>query len=211
MSFAATHIAPEGGLRAWATPGTAEPLAVAIDPGVPLQVTDWSGAWAQIVCDNGWTAWVDGRLLLPVHGPGPAPAPASPPAPAPIAAPIPARPRHLAVDGFVGATLSLVAIFVPWIRIDGADPVNATDLPVGVLVDSLRGFDLALLVLALAVALCVPRPAPRLAAAAGLTAVAALFALQVDPKALLGPGVLVVLAGAAAGAPFQLRQGTPGS
>ena len=97
------------------------------------------------------------------------------------------------------------------VRAAGIDSVNATDLPVGILVDSFRGFALALLVVPLALALCVPRPGARPAAAAALVGVAGLFVFQVDPKGLLGPGVLVVLAGAAAGAPFQLRQGTPGS
>ena len=200
MTFAPTHVAPQGGLGAWATADASQPPVATIDPAVPMQVTEWSGAWAHIVCENGWTAWVDGRLLLPAPAPD-----------APTSAISTRRPPALPVDGCIGAALAVAAIFVPWVRAAGIDSVNATDLPVGVLVDSLRGFDLALLVVPLALALCVPRPGARLAAAATLAAVAGLFVFQVDPKGLLGPGVLVVLAGAASGAPFQLRQGTPGS
>jgi hypothetical protein len=61
-----THTTPPAGLSAWPTPaGTA--AGTHLDGGLPVQVVARSGDWAQVVAGNGWTGWVDGRLLI---GPG---------------------------------------------------------------------------------------------------------------------------------------------
>jgi SH3-like domain-containing protein len=46
-------------------PSSDRSVAVPIDAGVPVQVVERSGDWARIVTSNGWTAWVDGRRLVP--------------------------------------------------------------------------------------------------------------------------------------------------
>jgi hypothetical protein len=62
----ATHTTPPGGLDAWPTPsGTAS--STHLDGGLPVQVVARTGDWAEVVAGNGWTGWVDGRLLV---GPG---------------------------------------------------------------------------------------------------------------------------------------------
>jgi hypothetical protein len=61
--WAPTHIVPATGLDAWKEPdATAAPVAK-LDATLPVQVTEQLGAWAHVVCSNGWAAWVDGRLL----------------------------------------------------------------------------------------------------------------------------------------------------
>ncbi|WP_405719082.1 hypothetical protein OG607_04550 [Streptomyces sp. NBC_01537] len=74
--FRPTHVAPAAGLPAWAAPGDARPSA-RLDPLLPVQLLDRRGDWGHIVCSNGWSAWVDGRLLVTVpQGPPAAPGPA---------------------------------------------------------------------------------------------------------------------------------------
>ncbi|MFB7663146.1 hypothetical protein ACFC1R_04245 [Kitasatospora sp. NPDC056138] len=70
-AFRPTHVVPEDGLPTWAGPDPSRPSA-RLDPLLPVRLTDTSGNWARIVCANGWSAWVDGRLLvaLPNRPPG---------------------------------------------------------------------------------------------------------------------------------------------
>ncbi|MFX0579928.1 SH3 domain-containing protein [Nocardia nepalensis] len=65
-----THLVPEGGLDAWAAPDPSLGPITSIDPGVELQILGRAGDWAHIACNNGWTAWVDGRLIRPLARPG---------------------------------------------------------------------------------------------------------------------------------------------
>jgi hypothetical protein len=58
-----THVAPPGGLTTWSLPDPTSPPSQPIDAGVPVQVVERQGDWARVECSNGWTAWVDGRLL----------------------------------------------------------------------------------------------------------------------------------------------------
>jgi hypothetical protein len=58
-------MAPEEGLRTWATADTSQPTA-AIPAGLEVQVAEREGEWARIVCSNGWSGWVDGRQLIDV-------------------------------------------------------------------------------------------------------------------------------------------------
>ncbi|GAA2240718.1 MULTISPECIES: hypothetical protein [Kitasatospora] len=69
--FRPTHVVPEDGLPTWAGPDASRPSA-RLDPLLPVRLADTSGDWARIVCANGWSAWVDGRLLvtLPHRPPG---------------------------------------------------------------------------------------------------------------------------------------------
>lgn len=64
-TFRPTHVAPAAGLPAWAAPGDARPAA-RLDPLLPLRLTGRRGDWGHILCSNGWSAWVDARLLVAV-------------------------------------------------------------------------------------------------------------------------------------------------
>jgi hypothetical protein len=61
--WAPTHSVPPQGMRAWAAPDPAGPVVANLAPGLPIQVTEVRGAWARVVCSNGWTGWVDGRII----------------------------------------------------------------------------------------------------------------------------------------------------
>ncbi|MGW1541592.1 hypothetical protein ACWCPM_15380 [Streptomyces sp. NPDC002309] len=75
--FLATHVIPADGLAAWEVPDVSRPT-VPLDALLPVQLLERRGDWARIMCCNGWSAWVDGRLLVPV--PQPPPESAAPPA-----------------------------------------------------------------------------------------------------------------------------------
>ncbi|MFI8962860.1 hypothetical protein ACIGO8_12135 [Streptomyces sp. NPDC053493] len=69
--FRPTHVVPRDGLPAWEAPDPALPTAP-LDAFLPVQLLDRVGDWGQVLCSNGWSAWVDARLLVSV--------PADPPA-----------------------------------------------------------------------------------------------------------------------------------
>ena len=64
-----THLVPDSGMSAWATPDPNGPPVARIDPRVELRLLERSGAWAHIVCVNGWSGWVDGRAIQPLPNP----------------------------------------------------------------------------------------------------------------------------------------------
>jgi len=64
--WAATHLVPEGGLDAWEKPDPSLQPVAELAEGLEVQVTERTGDWAHIVCDNGWAAWTDGRELVEV-------------------------------------------------------------------------------------------------------------------------------------------------
>jgi hypothetical protein len=70
--FRPTHVVPPRGLPAWEAPDPARPTAP-LDAFLPVALAERSGDWGRIVCSNGWSAWVDARLLVAV--------PAEPPPP----------------------------------------------------------------------------------------------------------------------------------
>ena len=59
----ATHAAPYAGLQAWDEPDPSQPVARDLPGGERLRFVDQRGDWAQVVTDDGWTGWVDARLL----------------------------------------------------------------------------------------------------------------------------------------------------
>ncbi|MEV5341424.1 hypothetical protein AB0K93_23535 [Streptomyces sp. NPDC052676] len=63
--FLPTHVVPNDGLDAWEAPDLSRPT-VPLDPLLPVQLVERRGDWGRIVCHNGWSAWVDGRLLVSV-------------------------------------------------------------------------------------------------------------------------------------------------
>ncbi|MET8244445.1 hypothetical protein ABZV31_08475 [Streptomyces sp. NPDC005202] len=63
--FRPTHIVPQDGLPAWEAPDPDRPTAP-LDPLLPVQLLERRGDWGNILCANGWSAWVDGRRLVAV-------------------------------------------------------------------------------------------------------------------------------------------------
>jgi hypothetical protein len=63
--FRATHVVPQSGMPAWEAPDVSRPTTP-LDPLLPVQLAERRGDWGRIVCANSWSAWVDGRLLVPV-------------------------------------------------------------------------------------------------------------------------------------------------
>ncbi|MEU7433957.1 hypothetical protein AB0B07_24485 [Streptomyces sioyaensis] len=63
--FLPSHVVPPEGMATWAAPDTTRPSSP-LDPLLPVQVIDRRGDWALALCSNGWSTWVDGRLLLSV-------------------------------------------------------------------------------------------------------------------------------------------------
>ncbi|MET7599273.1 hypothetical protein ABZS84_30040, partial [Streptomyces sp. NPDC005481] len=63
--FRPTHVVPQDGMSAWETPDPSRPT-VPLDALLPVQLAERRGDWGRIVCANGWSAWVDGRLLIAV-------------------------------------------------------------------------------------------------------------------------------------------------
>ena len=39
------------------------PVVATLAPGLPIQVSEVRGAWARVICSNGWTGWIDGRII----------------------------------------------------------------------------------------------------------------------------------------------------
>lgn len=68
--FQPTHVVPPPGLSAWEAPDVSRPTA-ALDAFLPVQLLSRRGEWGEILCANGWSAWVDGRLLIAVPQPPP--------------------------------------------------------------------------------------------------------------------------------------------
>jgi hypothetical protein len=67
--FEPTHVVPPGGLPSWSAPEP-DKYAARLDPLLPVQVTEMRGDWARVACANGWTTWLDGRLLIALpHSP----------------------------------------------------------------------------------------------------------------------------------------------
>lgn len=65
--FVVTHVVPPTGLEARAEPDAVQPVAAVLAGGVELQVLQQTGDWAHVMGGNGWTGWVDARLLQAVR------------------------------------------------------------------------------------------------------------------------------------------------
>jgi hypothetical protein len=63
----ASHRAPAEGMAAWSSPDPSVAPAAMLPGSLNVQLVEERGAWASILCDNGWTGWVDGRLLQRVE------------------------------------------------------------------------------------------------------------------------------------------------
>jgi hypothetical protein len=56
-------------MPARAVPDAAASPVAHLDPGLIVEVVERRGDWANIICSNGWSTWVDARSLLGVDGP----------------------------------------------------------------------------------------------------------------------------------------------
>ena len=61
--WAPSHSVPPQGMRAWGAPDPSGPVVANLAPGLPIQVAEVRGAWARVICSNGWTGWIDGRII----------------------------------------------------------------------------------------------------------------------------------------------------
>ncbi|CAM5458665.1 SH3 domain-containing protein [Streptomyces narbonensis] len=69
--FRPTHVVPRSGLPAWEAPDPGLPT-VSLDAFLPVRLTERAGDWGRVLCSNGWSAWVDARLLVTVPDDPPA-------------------------------------------------------------------------------------------------------------------------------------------
>ncbi|GGR26560.1 hypothetical protein GCM10010282_18660 [Streptomyces roseolus] len=69
--FRPTHVVPRGGLSTWQAPDPAYPT-VPLDAFLPVRLMERTGDWGRVLCSNGWSAWVDARLLVAVPDDPPA-------------------------------------------------------------------------------------------------------------------------------------------
>ncbi|MET7697680.1 hypothetical protein [Streptomyces sp. NPDC005485] len=125
--FRPTHVVPQDGMAAWESPDPSRPT-VPLDALLPVRLLDRLGDWARIACANGWSAWVDGRLLVAV--PQAPPAAGSPLARTADPRPLLARVEQ-ALTGYRGAAEDLAAG-----RLDGESfRARTRGQRVGVIVD----------------------------------------------------------------------------
>ncbi|WP_435058232.1 hypothetical protein [Streptomyces sp. bgisy060] len=69
--FRPTHVVPRAGLAAWEGPDPGRPTTP-LDAFLPVRLVERTGDWGRVLCSNGWTAWVDARLLVSVPDDPPA-------------------------------------------------------------------------------------------------------------------------------------------
>jgi len=62
--WVATHLVPATGMASWDAPDPTRPPSVTLAAGVQLSIIEQQGAWSRVMGSNGWTGWVDGRLLV---------------------------------------------------------------------------------------------------------------------------------------------------
>jgi SH3-like domain-containing protein len=53
----------KGRAQAWERPDPNSAVTGTIERRLPVQLLERHGEWAHVVCSNGWSAWIDGRLL----------------------------------------------------------------------------------------------------------------------------------------------------
>lgn len=62
--WSATHRVPAAGLPAWREPDAGRDAVATLEGGLVVELVEQrADRWAQIVCENGWSAWVDGAQL----------------------------------------------------------------------------------------------------------------------------------------------------
>lgn len=105
-----TVTVPSGGLAAWDAPDPSRPSTAALAEGVPLEVLQRTGDWAEVRAENGWTGWVDARQLA---------------TPAQVTTSTPTTSRLVVA----GLALAAVGAFLPWVSFGALDE-SAWGVPV---------------------------------------------------------------------------------
>ena len=59
-----SHLVSGRGLPAWESPDPTKPAVATLPPWLEVQVLNEVGAWANVLCLNGWQGWVDARQLI---------------------------------------------------------------------------------------------------------------------------------------------------
>lgn len=141
--FLATHEVPAAGLPTWPTPDPSVAPGPSLAGNTSVQLLDLrSDGWAHVRCDNGWEAWVDGRLLVQASPPKTSSATGSAPRPFTIA----------------GAVAVLVGTFLPWVTVPGGS-MTAWEMPTEFLLgraDDLSGPRVGLVLVVVLAALLSP-------------------------------------------------------
>lgn len=137
VTWEPTDEVPPTGLAAYAEPDPSLTPSTSLSAGLRLHRIEDRGAWAKVAADNGWSAWVDGRLLVPLGAPSaPAPpaapqpaAPAATPqaAPAPFEPPAPAAAPQPSADATVYEPIGAAAAAEP----SAGQPLGAPASPIG--------------------------------------------------------------------------------
>lgn len=78
--FRPTHLSPPGGLSMWTEPDPSQAPVAQLDEGLQVELSILRGSWAEVICSNGFRAWVDGQRLVPLAAPVTAPSATAPPA-----------------------------------------------------------------------------------------------------------------------------------
>ncbi|MHC0429030.1 SH3 domain-containing protein [Streptomyces sp. O3] len=63
--FRPTHVVHPDGLPSWAGPDASRP-SEPLDALLPVRLLERRGDWGRVECANGWSTWVDARLLVSV-------------------------------------------------------------------------------------------------------------------------------------------------
>jgi hypothetical protein len=110
-------------MDSWPRPDPQVAAGPRIEGGLDVQVVDRLGDWAKVSFSNGWTAWVDGRLLVERGALGARPANASAGAAKvggssiDLQAIMADRPKAFAIGG---AALLVLSSILPWLRGGGS-------------------------------------------------------------------------------------------
>ena len=209
--FVSTHLTPIAGMDSWPRPDAQATLGPRISENLEVQVLDRAGDWAKVVFSNGWSAWVDGRLLLPVRARGGGAGSQTNALPFDLSALLADRPRGFAVGGALLVALSSV---LPWAR-GGGRSANSFDTPAVWLVDykttSRSGIKIGVLLLVLSIAtvvVIVQGSDKRVELSLGIASIAvpALYLVQLQ-RAISGEPGLSITDSAGFGIPVAIAGG----
>lgn len=158
-AFLPTHTVPPAGMASWPRPDPQAAQGPHIGGGLSVQVVERYNDWAKVAFDNGWIAWVDGRLLVPrTAGP---PSAAAPPSIGKVGSLDMAALTANAVKKLqlAGAGIVAVSSFLPWFRgQQGVKSANPFDISLKFLFDYKtqdRSPKLGLLLIAVAAAIVI--------------------------------------------------------
>lgn len=125
---------PPTGMAAWSSPDPSMAPVANLSPGVQLRVDEQRGAWARVTGSNGWTGWVDARILQPIGAVAPAGGPAVMAQPAAWAAGSrvaggASSMGEVHILGVIGAIVMVVGLFLDWGGGNGFDWPMASAWP----------------------------------------------------------------------------------